>query len=44
MTGWVARPDDRKAIALAGREEVLKKHLIPHRVDAILQLMTQKSW
>ena len=44
ITGWVARPDDRKAIALAGREEVLKKHLIPHRVDAILQLMTQKSW
>ena len=44
MTDWVARPNERKAIALAGREEVLKKHLISHRVDAILQLTAQKSW
>jgi spore maturation protein CgeB len=44
ISEWVARPDERIAIARAGRTEVMNKHLISHRVDAILQLITQKSW
>ena len=41
---WINRPDERKAIALAGRNEVMAKHLIAHRVDTLLQLIDQQAW
>ena len=44
MTDWLNRPDERKAIALAGRTEVMAKHLISHRVDTLLQLIDQQAW
>ena len=44
LTDWVHRPDDRKAIAHAGRNEVMAKHLISHRVDTLLQLIDEQGW
>jgi len=41
---WLARSDERKAIAQAGRAEVMNKHLISHRVETLLQLMDQQAW
>ena len=44
MADWLNRPDERKAIALAGRNEVMAKHLISHRVATLLQLIDQQAW
>jgi spore maturation protein CgeB len=44
LTDWVHRPDDRKAIAHAGRNEVMAKHLISHRVDTLLKLIDERAW
>jgi spore maturation protein CgeB len=44
LTDWVHRPDDRKAIAHAGRNEVMAKHLISHRVDTLLKLIDEQGW
>ena len=44
MTYWINRPDERNAIALAGRNEVMANHLMSHRVDTLLHLIDQQAW
>jgi spore maturation protein CgeB len=38
---WLHHPKERQQIAKQGREEVLQKHLISHRVDSILQYVEE---
>jgi len=44
MTDWINRPDERKTISKAGRNEVMAKHLISHRVDTLLKLIDEQGW
>jgi len=41
---WVNAPLERETIAKAGRQEVLNKHQIRHRVETILNAVQEQGW
>ena len=41
ISWWLEHPKERKRIAEFGQQEVLKKHLISHRVDTMLQYIQE---
>ena len=44
LARWMSAPLAREAIAKAGRQEVLDKHQIKHRVETILSLVLAQGW
>jgi hypothetical protein len=44
LARWMSVPLAQEAIAKAGRQEVLDKHQIKHRVDTILNAVQEQSW
>ena len=44
LARWKNAPHEREAIAKAGRQEVLDKHQIRHRVETILNSVQEQGW
>ena len=44
LTRWMNAPLEREAISKAGRQEVLEKHQIKHRVETILGSVQGRGW
>lgn len=44
LARWMSAPLAREAIAKAGRQEVLDKHQIKHRVETILNSVQEQGW
>ena len=44
LAQWMNTPLKREAIAKAGRQEVLEKHQIKHRVETILSSVQERGW